>query len=334
MFSLPPLMGLYVIVIDVIFRNPYGFYRRWQIPGDGEANFVDQIQSKYLEKEFNSHVQKLKKQIEEQSNSYKAQMELLEKTQKEQIEEQKKQHQHLLRLLGARSESDETADTGDNSVDPPLANSSALVDPPLNSLTKINEKVKGNSKRINKGKSIVIKKKQKKNKNGEGTSQENDPDYTPPSNEEDSSETEGSQQDNTESESDSESENGTKYFSSKSDVSVAVKNQTLVKKSKKKQTLPLASFGDGETVVYVQELSLDLCSDPLDQLQMANTEDEAVYDYIRMQTTNGFMNSMNSNAVTYEKFTHGYYICAFDLSTANDGTNNRYSIPSVRQGKK
>ena len=59
-------MGLYAIVFDVIFRNPYGFYRRWQIPGDGEANFVDQIQSKYLEKEFNSHVQKLKKQIEEQ----------------------------------------------------------------------------------------------------------------------------------------------------------------------------------------------------------------------------------------------------------------------------
>jgi hypothetical protein len=155
-------MGLYVIVIDVIFRNPYGFYRRWQIPGDGEANFVDQIQSKYLEKEFNSHVQKLKKQIEEQSNSYKAQMELLEKTQKEQIEEQKKQHQHLLRLLGARSESNETAETGNNSVDPPLTNSSALVDPPLNSLTKINEKVKGNSKRVNKGKSIVEKKNRKK----------------------------------------------------------------------------------------------------------------------------------------------------------------------------
>ena len=65
-------MGLYAIIIDVIFRNPFGFYRCWQVPGDAE-NFVDEIQSKYLEKEY--HVQKLKKQIEEQSNSYKAQME-------------------------------------------------------------------------------------------------------------------------------------------------------------------------------------------------------------------------------------------------------------------
>ena len=85
-------------------------------------------------------------------------------------------------------------------------------------------------------------------------------------------------------------------------------------------------------IVFVQELSLSLNGDPLDQFQCRNTVDEAVYDYVRLQTVNGFFNHVQSNNISYEKFLHGYYICAFDLSTANDGSNSNYSVPSVRQG--
>ena len=92
------------------------------------------------------------------------------------------------------------------------------------------------------------------------------------------------------------------------------------------------SFGLGDDIVYIRELMLDLCSDPLDQLRCTNTSDEAPLDYIRLQATNGFLNTLWSNHLSYSKFLHGFYICGFDLTCANEGAKDSYSIPSVRQG--
>jgi hypothetical protein len=85
-------------------------------------------------------------------------------------------------------------------------------------------------------------------------------------------------------------------------------------------------------IVYVQELSLKLNGDLLDQLNLRSSEDQAVFDYVRLQNTNGFINHTTTNSIEYDDFLHGYYICAFDLSTTNEGANSQYSVPSVRQG--
>ena len=45
------------------------------------------------------------------------------------------------------------------------------------------------------------------------------------------------------------------------------------------------------------------------------------------------MGSTVSNSLSYDMFCKGYYIAAFDLSTAQDGANDLYSIPTVMTGK-
>ncbi len=79
-------------------------------------------------------------------------------------------------------------------------------------------------------------------------------------------------------------------------------------------------------------MSLKLNGDQLDQLNLRSSEDQAVFDYVRFQNTNGFINHTTTNSIEYDDYLHGYYICAFDLSTTNEGANSQYSVPSVRQG--
>ena len=97
---------------------------------------------------------------------------------------------------------------------------------------------------------------------------------------------------------------------------------------------PLENFGAAGDIAYVRSLTLDVVSDKIDSLDMINPRDECVFDFVRMQTTNGFMNHVQSNSITYERYGHGWYICAFDLSTSNQGANSQYSIPATRSGKK
>ena len=49
-------------------------------------------------------------------------------------------------------------------------------------------------------------------------------------------------------------------------------------------------------------------------------------------TTNGYLGSQMSNSLSYDMFRQGYYIAGFDMSTAQEGANDPYSIPAVRTG--
>ena len=39
-----------------------------------------------------------------------------------------------------------------------------------------------------------------------------------------------------------------------------------------------------------------------------------------------------SNSLSYDMFRQGYFIAGFDMSTAQEGANDPYSIPSVKTG--
>lgn len=112
-------------------------------------------------------------------------------------------------------------------------------------------------------------------------------------------------------------------------VSERERKEEKSQSQEEEETPSVTAVGDR---VYVEELCLLINGDPLDQMQNRNTEDQAVYDYVRMQTTNGFFNHIASNGINYDDFLHGFYICSYDLSTSNDGANSAYSIPAVRQG--
>jgi hypothetical protein len=61
--------------------------------------------------------------------------------------------------------------------------------------------------------------------------------------------------------------------------------------------------------------------------------DECIDDFIRLLNTNGFLGSCESNSLTYDMFRNGFYVAGFDLTTAQEGANDIYSIPTMRTGK-
>ena len=68
---------------------------------------------------------------------------------------------------------------------------------------------------------------------------------------------------------------------------------------------------------------------PLDQLESASTEYDAMNDYFRLFLTNGQMESNYSCGISYEDFLGGAYFQCFDLTTSQE-PGLRYSVPSVR----
>ncbi len=59
-------------------------------------------------------------------------------------------------------------------------------------------------------------------------------------------------------------------------------------------------------IVYIQELTLKLNGDQLDQLNLRSSEDQAVFDYVRFQNTNGIVNHTTTNSIEYDDYLHGY----------------------------
>jgi hypothetical protein len=49
--------------------------------------------------------------------------------------------------------------------------------------------------------------------------------------------------------------------------------------------------------------------------------------------TTGFLGSTASNSVSYEMYQKGFFIAAFDLTTAQEGANDIYTVPTVKTGK-
>ena len=69
------------------------------------------------------------------------------------------------------------------------------------------------------------------------------------------------------------------------------------------------------------------------QFRSENTEDECIGDFIRFLNTNAFMGSLLSNSISYLNYRCGFYIAAFDLTTAQDGGLDQYSVPATMKGK-
>lgn len=76
---------------------------------------------------------------------------------------------------------------------------------------------------------------------------------------------------------------------------------------------------DDPFMSYLQSVSLDIDSKPVDQLRIDSTFDNCQEAYIRFLSVNGHFNSIHSNSISYDDFNNGgCAIFAFDL-TSNMG---------------
>jgi hypothetical protein len=94
----------------------------------------------------------------------------------------------------------------------------------------------------------------------------------------------------------------------------------------------ISALNATEHPVYIESFELDINSAPISQFRSENTEDECVGDFIRFLNTNAFMGSLLSNSIDYQQYRCGFYIAAFDLTTAQDGGLDQYSVPATMKG--
>lgn len=88
---------------------------------------------------------------------------------------------------------------------------------------------------------------------------------------------------------------------------------------------------DGESNLYIKKIELLLNQTPIDQLSDEATGDECINTFFRMFSTNGQINSLFTNSISYDEFRKGYFFMCYDLSTSSKcGTN--YLVPSIRVG--
>jgi hypothetical protein len=88
--------------------------------------------------------------------------------------------------------------------------------------------------------------------------------------------------------------------------------------------------------IFFQQFKLkhiNCCLFVSDQLISVQTADQAKQDFFRLMNTNQMVNSLFTNAISYESFMNGYHIIAYDLTTAQDGGSEAFANPSVRVGK-
>ena len=316
-------------------RNPFGFYNKWVIPKPHRGTFDQSAANHSREAFMTEHIEFLEANARQQTAAF-----------TEAFRQLQEQLSQVLMRQGNTEANPEANPTG--SSDLAQANLSNIAQVPLNvsqgsqgsgpsgisaenKRPKKQKLVKGASRRnAKKGKSgtvvqnptVVGKRSNRKKKTVDET-------YVPEASEAESDE---------DSENDflTDEEEGSETF--QSTRSQPVSETQLTRSQSQGQNfnppIPIRLYGDGDDdIVYVTELMLDLLGDPVDNFTMINSKDECPLDYMRLQITNGFLNTLHSNHVTYDAYMHGSYICGFDLSCSGEGANDQYSIPSVRQGK-
>jgi hypothetical protein len=316
-----------------VFRNPFGFYRKWKqiaaLPPH-ESEIYDNYRNLEVQNQVRDLEDQLKEQRKEAKTLQKAlskQLKRMRKTQKEnqkkQEESQQKSDDFQTKLLAAIQ----------NGIIPASLNLGSAQNTNTDNVDTDNEDSEAAAKKIRleqKGKAIL-----KTSDNALTEEEKNDPTYQPNDSDSESSDSDASEK--------SIFESAKSVLSSKSTTKAPQPHCSKQSAPRSYESPPsppappalnqrnrnVEAPGD---IVYVQELSLKLNGDLLDQLNLRSSEDQAVFDYVRLQNTNGFINHTTTNSIEYDDFLHGYYICAFDLSTTNEGANSQYSVPSVRQG--
>jgi hypothetical protein len=256
-------------------KNPYAFFRRWERVGTQYD-----LEAAIKQKNLQNQVDFLLKEREQER-------EIRRKEREEQKKESERTRQLLLQLLGQKSQN---AEANPVSVNPTASESR----PGEKKQTKKN-------KRTAKGK----KTKNLKTKKSKPETDENsdDPDYIVDS-------------DVVETETEGEELSDDEFLSCKGNS-----KHTSQATCSTRSTLSLEDAGQMEpklpsitvtgTEVFVQELKLDLLSEPFDEFyfNFMNTWDEAVMEYTRLNMCLGFTNTTRSNSISYEMFARGpYYI--------------------------
>ena len=329
-------------------RNPYGFYRTWVVPADAASQSSD-IYTKYVEKGLQTHVRNLEQQLQEQRVSadlLAKQLTLMRQDQARERRKQKKreeQSQNLQRKIleafaksaaGGTTEVQETTDVQENQE----INRDNLNPTEQNTSTNNGESLPGTSTGTNQINKITIGKKKLGDLSTKGKCgkrqryDESDADYEPNSDDESSDDESPDENDFVSAASSHQSAKRQNEDAPLIPPQQRNEQQETNEQNNLSLPSPSHSVGAAGDTVYIQELMLYLNGDPLDQFNGICTADEAVHDYVRVMTVNGFFNHVQTNNLTYRKFLNGYYFCAYDLTCANNGGNSTYSVPSTRAG--
>lgn len=87
-----------------------------------------------------------------------------------------------------------------------------------------------------------------------------------------------------------------------------------------------------ETTFHLTNISLSINGTDLDQLTADQTLTHAFVDFLRFNTSNCFLNSLESNGIAYKDYMEGFFIAGFDLSTSAE-SGDPYYTPTVRVGQ-
>lgn len=286
-----------------VFRNPFGFYRKWIIPQQ-QASQENQIYYRYRENQIQQQFDQHKRQLDQMRKDNERERKLRERERKE----SRRLRKLLEQIANPKSTLQPTPSGSNQSTLDPSGSNQSTTDLSTETQENQNNKVKNldNSKKPNrkKGKSLKRRKTEQ--------TDDSDPDYTPHT----ETNSSGSSSDADEDENLQSTAASTSYYSCNNGEleSRARSNSEQQLTQTERHCVPVGGpplipaqgpLGDitavGDTV-YVQQITLKITGDPVDSLFMINPEDEAVFDFVRMQTTNGFMNHVNTNSITYDKF--------------------------------
>lgn len=236
-------------------------------------------------------------QIEQQFALHRQQLEEMRRDQQKERKEREKERKetrklrHLLELLTKGHLTPSTSAVLPPPVIPPEENQE---NGDLPNLENTQEKTDTSSRKKKLGDPSV---KGKCGKVSKRSKKETDPTYVPGN----ESETENESNDSDSSENDDnedDHEHGSFHSARGSSLPPVLANVTagpLI------PDLALGNVGAAGDIVYVQSLTLEVVGDKIDNLDMVNPRDECVFDFVRMQTTNGFMNHIQTNSITYDK---------------------------------
>ncbi len=98
---------------------------------------------------------------------------------------------------------------------------------------------------------------------------------------------------------------------------------------------PPTSFGPPQPTttktVFIEKVSLTLNGKSVDGFDGRATENDDTLMFMRLHNVLGFSKTRTGNNLTRTDFHHGYYFCAYDLSTSANSSMN-FLVPAVRLG--
>lgn len=94
----------------------------------------------------------------------------------------------------------------------------------------------------------------------------------------------------------------------------------------------VSSLKRGANFVYIRSLKLEINGQEVDQFLDTQYENNAVFDFVRLNLTNETIKSLFGTQMSYDSFMKGMYICGWDLSTSQTAGISANIMPMILTG--